>query len=100
MKIKPVMHRILVKPKELEEKTESGIIVQWDKREQAAVETGTVVSIGSTCFDTYGTTAQKESVVEGATVLFAKYSGKEVKDGDIRYLLLNDEDIVGVIENE
>jgi len=94
------MHRLLIKPIDLEEKTESGIIVKWDKREQAAAESGIVVDMGSTCFDAFGTTPAKEQISVGSKVLFAKYSGKEVKDGDKRFLLMNDEDIVGVITDE
>lgn len=100
MKIKPVLHRILVRPDTLEEKTESGIILQLDKREAAAVETGTVLDIGSTAYKEFGTTAELEGIVPGTKVYFAKYAGKEVKIEDVRHLLLNDEDICGVIEND
>lgn len=100
MKIKPVLHRVLVKPEELEDKTESGIIVQWDKREKAAVEIGEVVELGSTCFSDFKTDPVSEGIKVGSKVYFAKYSGKEVKDGDTRYLILNDEDIVGVLVND
>jgi chaperonin GroES len=100
MKINPVLHRILILPDKLEEKTSSGIIIQYDKREEAAVEKGTVVSVGETAYLEFGTTAEKLGVVPGARVTFAKYSGKTIMDGDTKYLLVNDEDIVGVIENE
>lgn len=100
MRIKPVLHRVLVKPDKLEEKTTSGIIIQYDKREEAAVERGTVVLVGSTAYAEFGTTAEEQGVVPGARVSFAKYAGKTMMDGDTRYLLLNDEDIVGVLEDE
>lgn len=98
MKIKPVLHRILVRPDALEETTASGIIIKHDTRKEAAVETGVVLQVGNTAFESYGSTYDNEGVTPGARVYFAKYAGKEVKDGDTRYLLLNDEDIVGVIE--
>ncbi len=100
MRIKPVLHRVLVKPDKLEEKTTSGIIIQYDKREEAAVERGTVVLVGSTAYAEFGTTAEEQGVVQGARVSFAKYAGKTMMDGDTKYLLLNDEDIVGVLEDE
>ena len=96
--IKPVLHRILIKPDELEVKTNSGIIIQYDKREEKAVETGTVLDIGSTAFKEFGTTAEQEGIVKGKRVTYAKYAGKEVKEGEEKFLLINDEDIVGVFE--
>lgn len=100
MRIKPVLHRVLVKPDKLEEKTSSGIIIQYDKREEAAVEKGTVVLVGSTAYREFGTTAEDQGVIPDARVSFAKYAGKTMMDGDTKYILLNDEDIVGVLENE
>lgn len=97
-KVSPVLHRILVKPESLEEKTASGIILKHDQRKEAAVEIGTVVEVGTTAFVQFGTTAEAEKVVPGARVYFAKFAGKEYKDGEDRYLLLNDEDIVGVFK--
>ncbi len=95
-KIKPVLHRVLVKPDEVEKRTQSGIIIQYDKREEKAVETGTVISIGSTAYQEFGTTAESEGIKPGSKVTFAKYAGKEILDGEDKYLILNDEDIVGV----
>ena len=100
MKIKPVLHRVLVKPDKLEEKTNSGIIIQYDKREEAAVEKGVVVLVGSTAYREFGTTSEDQGVIPGARVSFAKYAGKTMMDGDTKYVLLNDEDICGVLENE
>lgn len=100
MKINPVLHRILILPDKLEEKTASGLIIQYDKREEAAVEKGTVISVGNTAYVEFGTTAVDLGVVPGARVTFAKYAGKTIMDGETRYLLVNDEDIVGVLENE
>lgn len=100
MKINPVLHRILILPDKLEETTSSGLIIKYDKREEAAVEKGTVVSVGSTAYLEFGTTAEALGVVPGARITFAKYAGKTIMDNDTRYLILNDEDIVGVLENE
>lgn len=103
--IKPILHRILVKPDNVEDADDvirsarqSGLVVQLDKREQAAVELGSVVLVGDTSYKEFGTTAEAQGVVPGAKVFFAKYAGKSVKDGDEKYLMLNDEDIIGVIE--
>lgn len=103
--IKPILHRILVKPDNIEDADDvirsaraAGIDVQLDKREQAAIEIGTVVDLGSTCYHEFGTTAHEQGIFIGSRVTFAKYSGKGVKDGEDKYLMMNDEDVIGVIE--
>ena len=97
--IKPVLLRVLVKPDEVEKKTESGIILQLDKREEKAVELGTVLAVGNTAYKEFGTTADSEGIRVGSKVSFTKYAGKEVKgENDELLLILNDEDIVGVYE--
>ena len=105
--IKPILHRVLVKPDNIEDADDvvrsaraAGLAVQLDKREQAAIEIGTVVLIGSTCYKEFGTTANEQGVVVGAKVFFAKYAGKSVKDGETKYLMLNDEDVIGVVESD
>jgi len=103
--IKPILHRVLIKPDNVEDADDivrsaraAGLEVKLDKREQAAVEIGTVVLLGDTCYKEFGTTAEEQEVVPGARVFFAKYSGKGVKDGEEKYLILNDEDIIGVVK--
>ena len=105
--IKPVLHRILLKPDNVEDADDivrsakaAGIEVRLDKREQAAIETGTVVDIGSTCFQEFGTTPSDQLVNIGSKVIFAKYAGKSVKNGEDKYLMINDEDIIGVFLDE
>lgn len=103
--IKPILHRVLVKPDNVEDVDDvvrnakaSGLIVQLDKREQAAIEVGTVVLVGATSYKEFGTTAEEQGVIPGARIFFAKYAGKSVKDGEEKFLMLNDEDVIGVIE--
>ena len=105
--IKPILHRVLVKPDNIEDvddvvrsARQSGLVVQLDKREQAAIELGTIVLVGDTSYKEFGTTAVEQGVIPGARVFFAKYAGKSVKDGEERYLLLNDEDILATVEIE
>lgn len=102
---KPILHRVLIKPDNVEDADDvirsaraAGLQVQLDKREQAAIEIGTVVYVGSTCYHEFGTTAEEQGVRVGSRVVFAKYSGKTVKDGEEKYLAINDEDIIGVME--
>ena len=75
----------------------AGIILELDKREQAAVEYGTVVKIGPTSFKDLG--RDPTILKEGDRISFARYSGKSIKDSDgTEYLLLNDQDVLVVIE--
>ncbi len=103
--LNPVLHRILVKPEDVTEADDTlrrakqaGIVVQLDKREHKAGVIGTVVKVGNTAFLSFDSTAEKEGVVPGAKVYYAKYSGAETRDGE--HIWLNDEDILGVIRDE
>ena len=104
MAIKILLHHILVK---LDDATEAddtykrakaaGIVLELDKREQAAVEDGTVVKVGPMAFKDYG--RDPTILKEGDRISFARYSGKSLKDSDgTEYLLLNDQDVLVVIE--
>lgn len=98
----PVLHRLLIKPDKVEESDEiirraraAGIRVELDKREEKAVEVGTVVAIGETAFVDF----KAKTIPEiGDKVYFAKYAGKEVKENGESFLFLNDEDIIAIIK--
>ena len=102
--IKILLHHVLVKTEDatdadqdLKRAKAAGIILELDKREQAAVEYGTVVKIGPTSFKDLG--RDPTILKEGDRISFARYSGKSIKDSDgTEYLLLNDQDVLVVIE--
>jgi chaperonin GroES len=97
--IVPLLHRILVMPDPVETKTSGGIILAVnEKREQAAAERGTVISVGETAFKDFG--GDPSLVQTGTRIYYAKYAGKEVKENDELYVLLNDEDVIAIISNE
>ena len=104
MAIKILLHHVLVKQDDLAEADDAvkrakalGLIVDLDKREQAAVEYGTVIQVGPTAFMDYG--RDNTILKEGDRISFARYSGKSIKDSDsTEYLLLNDSDVLVVIE--
>lgn len=105
MTIKPLLHRIYIQPDIVEEADDviksarsAGLVVELDKREKKAHTTGTVVSIGSTAFKEFGSTPEQEGIKVGSRVLYAKYSGADVPNTD--FIILNDEDIVGVYADE
>jgi co-chaperonin GroES (HSP10) len=98
--INPVGWRILVLPREIEEKTESGIILTTEvtkEREQLANTTGIVVAMGNQC---YNDEPAKWCQV-GDKIIFAKYAGLTYrgKNGKI-YRMINDKDVTGRLDNE
>lgn len=103
MRVRPVGHRVLIKPDKVEETTKGGIILAPSlvNQEKNAQERGTVVAIGSSCWDTFGDGTPWCAV--GQLVYYPKYSGmkvKETEDSDEFLVIVNDEDIVAVIEND
>lgn len=105
----PLIHRIIVKQEKLTETDKVyrqaaalGIEIpehESNKRAQASVDKGTVVSIGPTAFRDYNTDCP---VKVGDFVAFARYSGKIIRDPDDEedYVLLNDEDLVCIISKK
>lgn len=105
MGIRPVLHRIFVKPDSVKDSDDiikraeaAGLTVQLDKREQKAQTTGIIVAIGNTAFESFGSTSEKENITVGSKVIYAKYAGAEVPNSDL--ILINDEDIVGVYTDD
>ncbi len=102
--IRILLHHILVKLEDATEADETyrrataiGIHLELDKREQQAVEYGTVIQIGPTAFKDLG--GSPDLVKVGDRVSLTKYSGKRIVDSDgVEYLLFNDSDILAVIE--
>lgn len=106
--ITPIIHRILIKPDNIEEKDEifrsakaMGIelVREEREREQAAVDTGVVVSYGPTAFKDFNTA---NPLKVGDTVVYAKYGGKAIVDPTtkVKYIALNDEDVIAIITTE
>lgn len=103
----PLGHRLLVKPDRVEEVDDhfasakrAGIIIADNerKREQAAIDTGVVVSMGETVFKDFGTDPWCQV---NDKVIFTRYGGKSIKDTDgTEYVIINDEDVVGKYAGE
>jgi co-chaperonin GroES (HSP10) len=105
--IKPVLHRILVKPAKLEETDDSykraiaaGLALpdlSEKAREQAAISEGTVVDMGGTVYKDFHTDSP---IVIGDYVVYAKFSGRPIEDRATKelYILLNDEDVLAIIK--
>ena len=95
MKIRPLNDRLLVKRLEEEAKTAGGIIIPDSAKEKPAE--GEVVAVGPGKLNDKGERVALQ-VKEGDRVLFSKYGGTDVKlDGD-DFLIMREDDILGVIE--
>jgi chaperonin GroES len=95
MKLTPLADRILVKRVEEESKTKGGIIIPETAKEKPAE--GVVEAVGPGKMKEDGTRIPVD-VKKGDRVLFGKYSGTEVKISGDEYLIMREDDILGVIK--
>ena len=96
MKIRPLHDRILVERLEEENKTPGGIIIP-DSAKEKPVE-GKVVAAGNGKVTENGEVKPLD-VKEGDRILFGKYAGTEVKIGGQEYLIMREDDVLGIIED-
>jgi len=95
MKIRPLNDRLLVQRLEEEEKTAGGIIIPDSAKEKPAE--GKVVAVGPGKVSDSGERVALQ-VKEGDVILFSKYGGTDVKiDGD-DYLIMREDDVLGIVE--
>src|SRR5215213_634055 len=87
MKLRPLGARALVKMVESEEQTASGIVLPDTAREKP--QTAEVVAVGD---------SEEVKVSVGDVVVLAKYSGTEVKIEGEEHLIVDTDDILGVME--
>ena len=91
----PLDDRIVVQPKQAEERTASGIYLPESAKEKP--QTGTVIAAGPGKLTDDGNRAAM-SVKIGDTVLYGKYSGTEVEvDGD-ELMIMRESELLGIIE--
>jgi chaperonin GroES len=95
MKIRPLQDRIIVKRVEEEEKTKGGIIIPDTAKEKPAE--GKVEAVGNGKLGDDGKRIPLE-IKKGDRILFGKYSGTEVKIEGEEYLIMREDDVLGVIE--
>lgn len=95
MNIRPLNDRILVKRLESEEKTAGGIIIPDSAKEKPAE--GEIVAVGPGKLNDHGERVAMD-VSAGDKVLFSKYGGTDVKIEGADYLIMREDDILGVIE--
>jgi chaperonin GroES len=95
MNLKPLADRLVVEPIEQEEVTAGGIILPETAKEKP--QQGKVIAAGPGRTDDKGKRVDMEVKV-GDKVLYAKYSGTEIKLEGKKVLILRESDILAVIE--
>jgi len=95
MKIRPLHDRILVKRVEEQEVRKGGIIIPDTAKEKP--QEGKVIAVGNGKVTDEGQKIPLD-VKAGDRILFGKYSGSEVKVEDEEYLILREEDVLGILE--
>jgi chaperonin GroES len=96
MNIRPLHDRVLIKRQE-EDTTSPGGIVIPDTAKEKPIK-GEVVAVGNGKILDNGEVRALDVKV-GDLVLFAKYSGTEVKLNGAEYLVMREDDIMGIVEN-
>ena len=93
--IKPVADRILIKMKENEETTKSGIILSGGAKEKPQV--AEVIEVGPGITNIEGKEV-KMYIKKGDRVIVSKYSGTEVKYEGEDYLIIKQDDVLAIVE--
>lgn len=95
MKIRPLGDRLLVKPAEEKEVKKGGIIIPDTAKEKP--QEGKVIAAGPGKFDDSGKKIPMD-VKAGDKILYGKYSGTEVKIDGEEFLIMHQDDILGIVE--
>jgi chaperonin GroES len=93
--VKPLGDRVLVQPKKDAEMSKGGIIIPDTAKEKP--QEGKVIAVGTGKRDDSGKLIPF-NVKAGDTVLMPKYGGTEIKLNDVDYVIVREEDILGVME--
>jgi chaperonin GroES len=97
LKIRPLHDRVVVERLEDENVTPGGIVIPGTATEKPM--RGEIIAVGNGKVTDDGK-LRALAVKVGDTVLFGKYSGTEVKIGNKEYLVMREDDIMGVIEGK
>lgn len=96
MKFRPLHDRILVERVESEEVTKGGIILPDTAKEKP--QQGKVIAVGPGKKTEDGKLVPMD-VKTGDTILFGKYSGSEIKMEGNEYLIMREDDVLGIVES-
>ena len=93
--IKPLSDRLVVEPLEAEQKTAAGIYIPDSAQEKP--QKGKVIAVGPGKTADSGQTIKME-VSKDDIILYGKYSGTEISEGNKDYLIVKESDVLGIIK--
>ena len=96
MNVRPLHDRIIVQRIEEGEQKVGGIIIPDTAKEKP--QQGKVIAVGKGKVEKDGKVTPLD-VKEGDTVLFGKYSGQEIKLDGEEYIIMREDEVLGVIES-
>lgn len=94
--IKPLYDRVLVKRLENEQMSAGGIIIPDTAQEKTQM--GAVIATGEGKLMNDGS-VRALKIKSGDKILFGKYSGTEIKVDSAEYLMLREDELLGIVEN-
>ncbi len=97
MNLRPLADRVIVEPIEREETTAGGILLPETAKEKP--QEGRILAVGPGRWDEDGKKRLPLEVAVNDRIIFAKYSGTEIKLGDKKVLILGEKDILAVIQD-
>ena len=95
IKIQPLGDRLIIKVAEAKEIKKSGIIIPETAKEKP--QEGEVVAVGKGKLTPEGKLIAME-IKTGDIVLYGKYSGTEIKLNEEEYLIMREEDVLGIVK--
>ncbi|HUY60718.1 MAG TPA: co-chaperone GroES [Candidatus Dormibacteraeota bacterium] len=95
LKLRPLADRVVVKPVERDEMTKSGIVLPDTAKEKP--QEGLIEAVGNGKYNEQTGQRIALDVAVGDRVIYAKYSGSEVKIDEQDYLILSERDILAVV---
>jgi chaperonin GroES len=95
MKVRPLYDRILVKRIDEETKTAGGLFIPDTAKEKP--QQGVVVAVGQGKIQEDGS-LRKLEIKSGDKILFAKYSGNDIKIDGTEHLIMREDDVLAVLE--
>ena len=95
MKFRPLHDRVVVRRLNAEEKTRGGIIIP-DTAQEKPME-GEIVAVGAGARNEAGAIVALD-VKAGDTILFGKYSGTEIKLDAEEFLIMREEEVLGIVK--
>lgn len=96
-KLIPLADRIVITPLKQDEVTASGLVIPDTAKEKP--QQGKVVAVGKGKVEKDGKVTPLD-VKAGDTILFGKYAGQEIKLDGEEYLIMREEEVLGVLEGK